>query len=63
MTSGAVAALEAGAEDRHGDADGEQIADVLVDELRRAEPPPVAVERPDDRAEVVQAEVARPIGE
>ena len=59
ITERAVAALEAGAEDRDGDADGEQVADVLVDELRRDQPPPVAVERADDRAEVVEAEAAR----
>ena len=49
----AEARLEAGPEDRERDRDDEQIAGVVEDPWRGEVAPPVAVERADDRADLV----------
>jgi hypothetical protein len=53
--------LDAGHEDRDGKTAGEQVADVVVDERRGEVAPPLAVDRADDRAEIEDRQVRRPL--
>ena len=58
---GAEPTLERGHEDRDAERAGKEVADVVVDERGREVAPPVAADRADDRAELVEPEIRRAI--